>query len=233
MTTFGLNTLPDPKRYALPRTPRTADWPLRILLLGFMAAAVIAGCVGRSKASYEGETHVKLEKDGSVTVDRQGKGKGEVQAAKGAATPSPLNVSEGGVQSEVGGEWEPKISTAVKDNKNVFYLFAGICGLAAIVAFAVFKQPVLSASCAAGAAAFAFTPELINRLGPWIPLAGGLAIVGGVVYVFGQRMHARHLKQVAAPDVAKLTAEGKTAEALAILRATDTRLNKAFKAKKK
>ena len=233
MTSFASNPLPDDQpRRRIPKVSH-ADWPLRLALLAILLGCIGIACNGKSRAIYEGQTHLKLEKDGTLTVDRKGKGEGVVEAAKGAATPSPLSVSESGVNSEIGGTWEPKLETAVKDNKNVFYLFAGACGIAAIVAFAVFKQPVLAIACAVGAAAFAFTPELIKQLGPWIPLAGGLAIAGGIVYVIGQRMHARHIKQVAAPDVAKLTQEGKKDEALAILRAVDTRLKKAFKTKAK
>lgn len=209
--------------------------PKHLYLLAWLLmllAQAIAGCGGKSTASFVGTQSVTVKPDGTVRVEKTGESRGKVETPADAAAPSPLNATVDGITSATSGTHVPPAIDPLTSQLSVYHLAAigsGVVGLAVSLIFGWrWGLPVMGLG-----AAFGLAPTVIERAGPVVGLLAGigvvLAVVGVVAVYVTARVRERSQSQAAAAaGAAKLTREQSYAEAMAALRAAFPQVDAAF-----
>jgi hypothetical protein len=208
---------------------RNTLYTVAVLFAVALAVWLIAGCSPVSKGVWDGSTHIEFRTDGSILIEREGKGTASVAAPTNAASPGRLDITEAGIVSTTSGTWEEKAIDYASKNTWIFYAGAVACVIGAAVAFLVFRQTVLAAALGLAGTVFIFAPDLIKRLGAFVAIIIGGLILLGFAYAFGKMVYGKLQRQRAAEAEAKLIREGRPAEATAVRRAVDGTLDRAFR----
>lgn len=136
------------------------------------------------------------------------------------------NVDIGKTESEV------IIPKSLDKNARIFYWASvGLIGVAIIIA-TIFKQYVMASMTFLAGVLVATIPSLVEQITPYLAIISIGLIVVGIAYVFGKMFLSKQIKTKGTKDAAKLQAEGKEREAVAIMRAVDPKYDQEYQKKK-
>lgn len=209
-----------------------------ILTLLILMLALLQGC---SMFGYDTGTTEGVYKQTIDTYDTERGGllttvttetSAKVKAPSDAKETGAMAVNAQGIS--VGGYSTWQVDSTMT-NTGMFYIAAIALILGAAVA--IYMKSYVFSGCLAGASAICmFAPSLIHYLGGFVSvLAGGLILIG-IVYLIGKYAMGWTFKQNGLRAHRKLMTEGKSAEAIAALRAAvpsiDATLSKAHEIEK-